>query len=415
MRTKTFLRISLPLVFCSAALAQVPPAPPEQAPAGAPTNVPIFPAQPQASASAPEQAAPAASMPAPPQDALGMPTDVQPPPTIAVPVQHGDGMETHRTVVEPPIVVPTAPKSGLGQTEYTEILIPSAPQIIDDTIDDLRKLQLSPSQAKRLKEVFLERERQRATPYLAPPSVQTRSVILDFSPGGKPPEVHLARGFQTSLVFMDGSGNPWTIEHVQMNRQMFSDGSTQPTGNIISIEPQAAVAYGNATIKLKGKSVPVIVMLNAGDGATSGRSVDVRVDIRVPGRNPDLPEGTIVDSGMMPGDTNMLRFLDGDIPSDAIRMTAQGGAWVEAWRWRGKLYVRTKDIVMWPAYDAASKSGGDDGVYVYRFNEEVDSDDVLGKDSFALTFKSGAFGDVRTVFLSPRLHKAIHGEDINID
>ena len=401
MRTKTFLQIVLPLSFLSAASAQTAPVSPEQTP----TNVPFVAKQPQ------EGQTPEASLDAP----MGEASAPQQAAAPALPAQNGDGSETHRTPVEPPIVIPSAPKSGLGMTEFTEIVIPSSPQIIDDTIEDLRKLQLNPSQSNQVKRIFLERERQRATPYLAPPTAQTRSVILDFSPGSKPPEVHLARGFQTSLVFMDGSGNPWTIEHVQMNRQMFSDGSTQPTGNIISIEPQAAVAYGNATIKLKGKSVPVIVMLNAGDGATKGRSVDVRVDIRIPGRNPDLPEGTIVDSGMLPGDTNMLRFLDGDVPPDAIRMAASSGAWIDAWRWRGNLYVRTKDIVMWPAYDAASKSGGDDGVYVYRFHEEVDSDDVLGKDSFALTFKSGAFGDVRTVFLSPRMHKAIHGEDVNVD
>lgn len=407
MRTKTLLQLVLPLTFlsASAASAQTTPVSPEPAAENAPTNVPIVAKQPQADKEVPTEA-PAGDPSASPQPQNSAP---------ALPTQNGDGAETHRAPVEPPIIIPSAPKSGLGMTEYTEIVIPSAPQIIDETIEDLGKLQLNPSQSQKTKRIFLERERQRATPYLAPPSAQTRSVILDFSPGTQPPEVHLARGFQTSLVFMDSSGNPWMIEHVQMNRQMFSDGSTQPTGNIISIEPQTAVAYGNATIKLKGKSVPVIVMLNAGDRATKGRKVDVRVDIRIPGHNPDLPEGTIVDSGMLPGDTNMLRFLDGDVPPDAIRMSASNGAWIDAWRWRGHLYVRTKDIVMWPAYDAASKSGGDDGVYVYRFHEEVDSDDVLGKDSFALTFKSGAFGDVRTVFLSPRLHKAIHGEDVNTD
>ncbi len=87
---------------------------------------------------------------------------------------------------------------------------------------------------------------------------------------------------------------------------------------------------------------------------------------------------------------------------------------MDAWRWRGSLYVRTKDVVMWPAYEAASRSGTDDGVYVYRFREDVDNDEVLGKDSFALTFRHGTYGDVRTVFFSPRVQRAIVGEDAEI-
>lgn len=335
-------------------------------------------------------------------------------PAAPMPPVQGSGVESRPAVAEAPIAVPPAPKNNLGVSEeWVEVVIPDAQTVLDDFVDDLKGLQISPNQARRLKEINLERGRQRATPYLDLPNVVTRSVGVDLSPGARPPEINLARGFQTSLVFTDGAGNPWPIEHVQMNRQLFSDGGNVMAGSVLSIEPQTAIAYGNVTIRLQDKNTPVVLLLNAGEKATVGQSVDVRVDVKIPGRSPGAPTGRVLDTSSSPDDT-MLRFLDGNAPADAVVMRASGGAWMDAWRWRGHLYVRTKDVVMWPAYDAASRSGGDDGVYVYRFREDVDSHEVLGKDSFALTFRHGSYGDVRTVFFSPRVQRAIVGEDGNI-
>ncbi|MBR5949953.1 MAG: hypothetical protein IKZ87_00800 [Actinomycetaceae bacterium] len=394
----------------------------EAAPAQQPTNVPTVPV-----ASAPSAGVVASNVQQ--GTPTNTPTVVAPQPqdtrndsapVTEVPVQtaplptQSTSQEARLPVAEAPIAVPPAPRSNLGKSEeeWVEVVIPGAQEVLDDFVDDLRGLQISPQQARRLKEINLERGRQRVTPYLDVPAVTTRSVAVNLAPGSKPPEINLARGFQTSLVFMDAGGNPWAIEHIQMNRQMFSDGGNVMAGSVLSIEPQTAIAYGNVTIRLKGKTTPVVLMLNAGGNASAGRSVDVRVDVKIPGRSPDAPMGRVIETVASPDDS-MLNFLDGNAPADAIRMQASGGVWMDAWRWRGNLYVRTKDVVMWPAYDAASRSGTDDGVYVYRFREDVDNDEVLGKDSFALTFRHGTYGDVRTVFFSPRVQRAIVGEDVD--
>ena len=210
----------------------------------------------------------------------------------------------------------------------------------------------------------------RASPYPQVGKPVTRTIPLDLAPGRQPPMLNLSQGMQTSIVFSDGKGNPWFIENVSLNRTLFSDGmggdsggspSQNPT-NILTLEPLTPAPYSNVTVKLKGMGTPVIFLLKA-----AKNTVDVRIDAKVPGHNPDAVVGGAVASmvNFPSSDPVLAYFLDGDPPSGARRLKVQGFA-AEAWQFDGSTYYKTTAEVQFPAYMAAARSTS--GTSIYRFN-----------------------------------------------
>lgn len=262
----------------------------------------------------------------------------------------------------------TPPNNNLGKSVAT-VVYPSIPEIVEDQIRDIEDTQLTDSQAKRIKDIYLKRERSKATPYNYVAEPVTRTLSINLDPGVTPPVLRLARGQQSSVVFSDGNGDPWFIESVAMNRQFFSDGQAQgqsggeakPT-NLLSIEPLTPAAYGNVTVKLKGLSTPVIFVLTSGQ-----KQVDMRVDAKIPGKNPDSVAVITNISSLPPIDTAMTYFLDGVAPKTATELTVRGLDRTRAWRYRGDLYLRTHADAQYPAYLASARSTN--GLTVYRFNE----------------------------------------------
>jgi len=281
------------------------------------------------------------------------------------------------------------PRSGLGQQVAEpppQVVYPRPTEVVEDVIGDIEDLQLTPEQFDRLKRIYLERERQKAIPYVSPAKPITRTMFVSLDPGVSPPALRLTRGQQTSIVFSDVSGQPWFIENVSMNRQLFSDGrqgqqgaaQQQPT-NVLTIEPLAPAAYGNVTVTLRGLSTPVIFVLTSAQ-----QEVDMRVDAKVPGRNPDAID-TVAVSTLPSIDSALSYFLDGVPPKEARRLKVTGLEGTEAWLYRDNLYVRAKADAQYPAYMSAARSTS--GVSVYRY---------AGLHS-SVTFTTG--GQAVTVFI----------------
>lgn len=285
------------------------------------------------------------------------------------------------------------PPSGLGQQVVEpppQVVYPRSADVVEDTIRDIENLQLTPEQFDRIKRIYLERERQKAIPYVSPAKPITRTMFVDLDPGVSPPALRLTRGQQTSIVFSDVSGQPWFIENVSMNRQLFSDGRQgqgqgqgqqgvqQPT-NVLTIEPLAPAAYGNVTVTLRGLSTPAIFVLTSAQ-----QEVDMRVDAKVPGHNPDAID-TVTVSTLPSIDSALSYFLDGVPPMDARRLKVTGLENAEAWLYRDNLYVRAKADAQYPAYLSAARSTS--GVSVYRY---------AGLHS-SVTFTTG--GQAVTVFI----------------
>ncbi len=202
--------------------------------------------------------------------------------------------------------------------------------------------------------------------------------------------MRLSMGQQTSVVFSDYNGQPWFIQNVALNRESFDDGkqssgqngqaapNVAPT-NILSLSPKSPAAYGNVTVTLKGLSTPIILILTAAQ-----QEVDMRVDAKVPGRNPD--SAATVNMLTMPMiDGGLTYFLDGVPPKEANRLKVTGMDGVEAWLYKQNLYVRAKADAQYPAYTNAARSTS--GTSVYRYAGMQNS----------ITFTTG--GQAVTVFI----------------
>lgn len=261
-----------------------------------------------------------------------------------------------------PVVMPV-----VGNLDGPTVTYPSADAVVEKAVRQIEDMQLTPNQYERLKSIFMERQQQRAMPYNSAAKPVTRTLLVNLDPGVTPPSLRLSRGQQTSIVFSDVSGQPWLIEKVSMNRSLFSDDrgiaaqggqGEQPT-NVLTIESLQPAAYGNVTVTLRGQSTPLIFVLTTGQD-----EVDMRVDAKVPGRNPDAE--TEVTLQAAPSLDNALPyFLDGVPPASARRLRVSGIDGVEAWVYGQNLYVKARANAQYPAYFSAARSTS--GVSVYRY------------------------------------------------
>ena len=267
-----------------------------------------------------------------------------------------------------PVVMPSVSTNTDGPT----VVYPSADAIVEKAVRQIEDMQLTPQQYERLKGIFLERQQQRAMPYVNAPKPVTRTLLVNLDPGVTPPTLRLSRGQQTSLVFSDVSGQPWFIEKVSLNRQLFSDGRAtgagqgggaagqgEPPTNVLSIESLTPAAYGNVTVTLRGQSTPLIFVLTTGQ-----TEVDMRVDAKVPGKNPDA-EAQVTLQAAPSLDNALPYFLDGVPPQGAKRLRVTGLEGAEAWVYDKNLYVKARANAQYPAYFSAARSTS--GISVYRY------------------------------------------------
>lgn len=277
------------------------------------------------------------------------------------------GQQVHTPV---PIVMP-ALEAGV---DSPTVIYPTADAVVERAVRQIEDMQLTPDQYQRLKGIFMERQTQRAMPYVEPAKPVTRTLLVNLDPGVSPPPLRLSRAQQTNIVFSDVSGQPWFIEKVSLNRQLFSDGKgagtlsagqASPLGqgeaptNVLTLEPLLPAVYGNVTVTLRGQSTPLIFILTTGQ-----REVDMRVDAKVPGKNPDAQEEVTLQAA--PGLDNALPyFLDGVPPSSAKRLRVSGLEGAEAWIYEKNLYVKARANAQYPAYFSAARSTS--GVSVYRY------------------------------------------------
>lgn len=284
-------------------------------------------------------------------------------------------------------------------------IVPSTTSMVQQQVDEYQQSQLTPQQLMTIKDIELKKARVTASPYNNNPNPVVRTLAVTLNPGETPPIIRVAKNLLTTIVFTDNDGNAWEIEKVALNRNQFSDAASRPaddqgdaqqgggqaatqsggnaanqgnsgyTGeslaktpkkgtNILTIEPLEAVSYGNMSVTLKGKTMPVIFLLTAGQS-----DVDVRVDARIPGRSPDAPYKVGSFNNPTPDiDSNALSFLDGTIPSGAVPLIANDPA-AQAWEYGNSLYVKTRLDVLYPNYH--SRASTPDGINIYRFDSQT--------------------------------------------
>lgn len=326
-------------------------------------------------------------------------------------------------------------------------IVPSPRTMVEQQLSEYQQAQLTPDELRRLKSSELTTARITASPYVSNPEPVVRTLAVSLNPGETPPIIRLSKNLLTTIVFTDTDGNPFYIEKVALNRAQFSDSvsvpqnnggggtqyqtqqqanngqaggqqtanvtydqngqpvvaqqqpqatatqqpTVQPT-NILTIEPLDAVAYSNMAVTLKGKSMPVIFLLTAGQDA-----VDIRVDARIPGRSPDAPYKIGTFNQPTPDiDTDALAILDGSIPQDATTLIASDPA-VRGWEYNDQLYVKTRFDVLYPAY--TSKASTPDGLNIFRFPSRTNNTVTFMQRNgqpVTVTFEESPYSDVQS-------------------
>lgn len=136
------------------------------------------------------------------------------------------------------------------------------------------------------------------------------------------------------------------------------------TRNIISFEPRELYGTSNMTVKLKGKTIPVVFLIHIGQ-----QEVDTLITAYVSGKNPSVVAtntgvtgGTTMDTHI---DNHTLAFLDGRIPEGAENLVSSDVV-VQAWKYNNNLYLKTRYDVLTPRYHSKASL---QGYSVYRFND----------------------------------------------
>jgi len=240
----------------------------------------------------------------------------------------------------------------------------------------------------RLKEV--DRAQEAVQTEMATPNVRP-AIRVSFQPGQQTSIIFTTKGYPTALSFVDATGQPWPIAWNQSGNSANASGGTncnsgqgdgkggapavQTSGfyvcvpyqgsNTISIQPISLQPRGGLLVTLKDAPMPVSFLLIAGRGSY----ID-NLTVRVSGNGPNAK----IDIDTRPGapatgEPFMNAMLSGIAPAVATPLTVEGVSpdEVRAWKIGKEMYLRTRLVLMTPAYDGTEH--GEGGVTLYSFHE----------------------------------------------
>jgi intracellular multiplication protein IcmK len=276
--------------------------------------------------------------------------------------------------VTPPIPVTRDVVRRLVQNSNAQVIDPTEIESIRTTTSRARRAAVSPY------------------PGNAMPTPVHRTVTYAPDTRKQPETIRLWQGTVSALVFTDMAGNPWNIEQIALNCQMFDDGRScgSPQGqgmpipgngansasaassgagaptNVLNIQSLVQYGYGNVVVRLQNMPSPIVLVLQVGLDKKSEN--DMQVDFHVQGRSPSAqPEMMTLQT--LPGfDVHMSDFLYGVPPGGARQMRVSGGL-AEAWIYNDALYVRTRVSILSPAF--TDHVGSAEGIEVYKYPTAV--------------------------------------------
>lgn len=194
------------------------------------------------------------------------------------------------------------------------------------------------------------------------------SITVDLSPGSAPPIARMLPGEMTTLMFLDATGAPWPLAAApRVSDSRYFDAEWLKGTATVVLSGLSPYEDGNLSVLLDGFATPVVIKLVTGepDSRSRTRVVDYRLDLRIPGRAPGTPAGTMGPAKIALYDETMQHFLDGLPPAAAriVRIDGARNTRTKAWALDGALFVRT-DLDIQTAFDQSIAAG--DGTRVYR-------------------------------------------------
>lgn len=218
---------------------------------------------------------------------------------------------------------------------------------------------LTPEQVLEMRDRYEDSKRAEVASFMTPPEPTITSTFVKLAPGAVPPVVRLAEGFVSTLVFLDSTGSPWPIKSYNIGDPVAFNLQWNRVDNVIAIQAKTLFKYGNLVVRLEKLDTPVVITLLPGQ-----QKVDYRRELRVQGYGPKAKAHT---GDMYPDKENsvLLGVLDGVPPVGSLPIEATEGS-VDAWVMGGRMYIRTRNKIVSPAWVSSVRSA--DGMYAYEMN-----------------------------------------------
>lgn len=220
---------------------------------------------------------------------------------------------------------------------------------------------LKPEEIRRFMEIYDENRQAVDTIMYNHPTPEIAVKTLSLDPGHVPTVIDTAMGHVTTVTIVDASGQPWPIADITYAGEFEISNPTQDE-NILRIMPMTHFAKGNMSMRLLGLKVPLVISLN-----TRRDKVYYRLDLRVPEYGPKAVT-PLIDVGpvsITAGNSTIASVLDGLPPQGALALDVNGAdSRTKAYRYNGKLYLRTPLTLLSPGWQGSASSG--DGMNVYE-------------------------------------------------
>ncbi len=212
-----------------------------------------------------------------------------------------------------------------------------------------------------------------------PPLMNSRTRRLRFETGGVLPIVRIAPGYVTTISFFDCTGQPWPVTSVVLgNPNYYSVKRPEKQKNVITVSALKKYVDSNLALTFKGQDMPATIQLKTVSGE---KETDSLVVFRADRRGPNAVEPTIGPEPEPTLDSVLVSFLDNVPPESAKRMRLMPGPMsgsydpekaenvknIALWSYKDSLYLRTRDPLVWPAWNTIAKGPG--GVRVYKLSK----------------------------------------------
>lgn len=216
---------------------------------------------------------------------------------------------------------------------------------------------MTPEEIRKYRHFMLDK--QKATFDTRPPRLRRVQDVVHLGAGVIPPVVRLSPGYSGVLVVTDVTGAPWPITHHKVASSRFLvEHPKNKAGNALIVTPQGDYGSTDLLIFLSGLATPVAVRL-----VNDPRSMDLSTRLIVPRGGPNAypPQVGPAEKAVVTDEEE--RFLAGIPPPGAKRLRTSKDL-VSAWAFRGRYYIRTRDVLASPAH--LSLAHGEDGTALYE-------------------------------------------------
>ena len=220
---------------------------------------------------------------------------------------------------------------------------------------------LTSNQIDVIKKTFDKETAALSEPVVPNPIGQTSTRNISLAPGSEIPVVRLAKGYISTLVFMDSTGQPWPIANYSIGDPRTFNIQWDTESNVLFVQPQVTFAHGNIGIRLAGSPTPVMIQLACGRS-----NIDYRLDFTLPGDGPFAkPSEMSYKDPAYHFDSVLSQFLDGKSIAGAtpLSLTPNVG---QAWLYNGSIILRLKSPIISPKWHSYSSSS--DGMKVYKIS-----------------------------------------------